>query len=300
MAIPTPINMIRITMIVMSWLTGIILNSSIVAVYFGDRADSRHFSVCDKIFISTALLNIVQQCFISVIYPFSYFALYLLSAKKMYIIVFISNCSMVYGNFRYTAWLSIYYFLKLVKSSHYFFPQLKKTLSSFTVQILITTLLGTVFINVPCTWTIHGEFPQNETTNQSDGNYQLPMNVPFIVFNLGCGCFLPFLATITCIGLSVVSILSHVRRVHQNVSQFTSSPQIQGLLRAARTMTLQLILNTLLFLTVSSMFLISSSNATLSVIESVFIMSFPSAQALTLIAGNPKLRKILFCPTVPS
>ncbi|XP_068103526.1 taste receptor type 2 member 40-like [Hyperolius riggenbachi] len=278
------INIIRITTIVMTWMTGIILNASIVAVYIGGRANGQQFSVCDKIFLSTALLNIVQQCFISANDILYYYALYVLSAKEMYILLYISNCSLIYGSFWYSAWLSIYYFLTLVKCSHHFFFQLKKTLSSSIVQILITTLLVIVFLNVPCIWAMGIAFPQNETINQSGSNYQITINLPFTLINLVCGCCIPFLATLFCIGQSVASLLDHVRRVHQNVSQFTSSPQIQGLLRAARTMTLQLVLK----------------GTPSSAKKTTIIMSFPSAQAMTLVLGNPKLRDGLFCRAVPS
>ncbi|XP_068103528.1 taste receptor type 2 member 9-like [Hyperolius riggenbachi] len=294
------INIIRITTIVMTWLSGIILNSSIVAVYIGDQAYGQHFSVSDKIFLSTALLNIVQQCFISAYNILYYYALYLLSAKEMFIFLYISNCSLIYGSFWYSAWLSIYYFLTLVKCSHHFFLQLKKTLSSSIVQILITTLLVIVFLNAPCIWAMGIVLPQNETINQSGSNYQITINLPFTLFNLVCGCCIPFLATLFCIGHSVASLLGHVRRVHQNVSQFTSSPQIQGLLRAARTMTLQLTLNTVLCVTVSSTFLISPTVTLSGLIQSTIIMSFSSAQAMTLVLGNPKLRDGLFCRAVPS
>ncbi|XP_068103525.1 taste receptor type 2 member 40-like [Hyperolius riggenbachi] len=294
---------ITITLLVLTWLAGVMLNSSIVAVYFRDLINSRHFSVCDKIFISTAILNIVQQCSNSVSGILCYLAFYLLYIEGIYALIFFCNCTLIYGSFWYSAWLSIFYFLKLVKCSQRFFLLLKKILSSSTVQILIMTMLGMVFINVPFIWAIDVEISQNETTNQSGGNYQITMNMPFIAFNLACGCCLPLLATLICIGLSVASLLGQVWRVHQNVSQFSSLPQIQGLLRAARTMTLQLILNTVLGfgLTINSMFLISSLDASFSgVIVTLIIMSFPSAQAMTLILGNPKLCKRLFCQALPT
>ncbi|XP_068103523.1 taste receptor type 2 member 140-like [Hyperolius riggenbachi] len=293
MAMPTAID---ITLIVISSITGIMLNSSIVALYFRDWADSRHFSVCDKIFLSTALLNIVQQCSNSVNGLLSYLPLHLLSAKEMYMPIFISNCSLIYGSFWYSTWLSIYYFLKLVKYSNRFFLQLKKTLSSSIVPILIMTLLGVVFLNVPFIWTTDVSFSLNKTNNQSGSYSQTSMNFPFFVFNLVCCCCLPFLATLICIGLSVASLLGQVWRVQQNSSRFTSPPQIQGLLRAARTMTLQLILNSVLCLAVSSKFLISSPESKLSgIIHTLIILAFPSAKAMTFILGNPKLRKRLFC-----
>ncbi|XP_068103524.1 taste receptor type 2 member 40-like [Hyperolius riggenbachi] len=291
---------IEITLIVLTWLPGVILNSSILAVYFKDLANSRHFSVCDKILLSTALLNIVQQCSYSVNGMLSFSAFCLTSVKKCYILEYFCNFSLIYGSFWHSGWLSIYYFFKLSKYSQRFFRQLKKTLSSSIVSVLIMTMLGVVFIDLPFIWTVDVSFSLNETTSPSGGNYQIKINAPFIVFNLVCGCCLPFLATLICLGLSVASLLGQVWRVQQNVAHFTSSPQIQGLLRAAKTMTLQLILNTLLCLTLCSMFLKSSPNATLSVFESFFISSFTSVQAMTSILGNPKLRKILFCQAVPS
>ncbi|XP_068103531.1 taste receptor type 2 member 140-like [Hyperolius riggenbachi] len=295
------LNIIRITVFVMTWFTGIILNSSIVAVYFRDWKNSRYFSVCDKIFLSKALLNIVQQCLISINGIVIYVALYLLFAKKMYVLVFICNFSLVYGNFWYSAWLSIYYFLKLVKHSHRFFLQLKKTLSSSTVLILILTMLGMVFINLPSIWAIDQVFPQNETIIQSGDNYQIKINDLFGVLNLVCGGCFPFMATFVCIGFSVASLLSHVWRRQKNVSLNTSSPQTQGLLRAVRTMSLQLTINGVLYMAVIFVYQTPFASETiLDLIQWTIIVSFPSAQAIILILGNPKLCDRLFCQAFQS
>ncbi|XP_068103533.1 taste receptor type 2 member 40-like [Hyperolius riggenbachi] len=234
---------------VIAWLPGVGLNASIVAVYFREWRNNRNLNVCDKIFLSMALLNVFLQCFNSVNSFFNTFGISSPHAGNTLVVTAICSFSLMYGNFWQSAWLSIYYCLKLVKYSHHFFLQLKKTLSSSVSQILVVLLVGMFFINLPLLCTMRVQLLQNLT------NIPLPYiivhNIRHLYVNIMFGCCLPFLVSFVCIVLSVTSLLRHVWRIHQTSSQFSSSPQIKGHLQAARTMILQLSLNSVLCLAVS-------------------------------------------------
>ncbi|XP_075036946.1 taste receptor type 2 member 40-like [Mixophyes fleayi] len=269
-------------------------------LYFRDWRKKQHFIVCDKIFLSMALTNVVLQC-VMVISAFLYcFWTHLLFVNKTYLYLFVGQFFLIYGNFWHTAWLSVHYCLKLVNSSYYFCLSLKKRLSSSILQLLIMTLVGSFLINLPFIWTIKLECLQN-VTDPSRNIYFVDLNIHYTVFNMVIGCCLPFVVSVICIGLSVKSLLGHVWRMKQNMSHFSSSPQLKVHVQAVRTMILQVMLNSIIYLAVISIFLSSFKlNNNLEAVLWTIIMSYPSAQTVNLVLGSPKLYSKLFGQDISS
>ncbi|XP_075036937.1 taste receptor type 2 member 119-like [Mixophyes fleayi] len=113
---------------------------------------------------------------------------------------------------------------------------------------------------------------------------------------IGSAIFTPYLFTLTfiCIGLSVRSLIQHIWKIRQNVSQVNSSPQIQALVRAAVTMTLRVMLDLsfliiIIYASVMSFYL----KPVVDLIFYLLFMLYPSLQAFVLIFGNPKLKRSL-------
>ncbi|XP_068103532.1 taste receptor type 2 member 140-like [Hyperolius riggenbachi] len=279
---------------VIAWLLGVGLNSSIVAIYFREWTNNQQFNVCGKIIFSMALLNDVLQCFTTI----HSFMFHMGISWEFNSAILATTCicytSLIYGNFWQSAWLSVYYCLKLINYSNWFFLQVKKALSSSISQILVVSLVGIVFMNLPLIWLLQIERLQN-------GTNILFNDTQYLYFSITFGCGLPLLVSFVCIGLSVTSLLRHVWRLHQRSSRFSSSPQIQGHLRAARTMILQLSLNAIHFLAVNRLFSSSFSlGIVLKIILWTFFMCFTSLQAMTSILGNPKLHHRFFYLIVSS
>ncbi|XP_075036952.1 taste receptor type 2 member 9-like [Mixophyes fleayi] len=271
----------------------------ITQVYFRDWSKKQRFSVCDQIFLSMALTNIIIQCVMFIDALTYYIWIDLLSFKNGYVYIYIAEFFLLYGTFWHTAWLSVHYCLKLVNCSHNFFLFLKKRLSSSILQLLIMTLVGSFLINLPFIWTTHLEFLQNVTENLSSKIYIDEINSVFTLFNMVIGCCLPFIVALICIGLSVKSLLGHVWRMKQNMSQFNSSPQLKVHVRAARTMILQMLLNSIMYFAVIALCLSSFKpnyflEAFWEPILWTIVWSYPSAQTATLILGNPKIYNRLF------
>ncbi|XP_075036980.1 taste receptor type 2 member 40-like [Mixophyes fleayi] len=296
----TTIEIYLIAIAVIMCVSGITLNSSIITVYFREWRKKQHFIVCDKIFLSMALTNVVLQCVMAINVWIQFLWTHLLNVNKSYVYFFFVEFFLIYGNFWHTAWLSVHYCLKLVNCSHNFFLFLKKRLSSSVLQVLIMTLVGSFFINLPFIWTIKLEFRQN-VTDASRNIYFVDINIYYTVFNIVFGCCLPCFVALICIGLSVKSLLGHVWRMKQNMSQFNSSPQLKVHVRAARTMILQVLLNSIMYSAVISIFLSSFKLSNLwEAVLWTFMMSYPSAQAVTLVVGNPKLYSKFFGQNISS
>ncbi|XP_040296130.1 taste receptor type 2 member 40-like [Bufo bufo] len=266
---------------------GTALNAMIIAVYCGDRISRRQSSPCDLIFLSTALTNLSLQWFSTLKSFIHYIPSDYLGLWIHYVFMF--SLFLTYFRFWATAWLSSYYCLKLVRCSCGPFIWLKSTFSSSMAQIIGISLLGIFLIILPLNWMIE-PIPHH---NMTDGPTRYTFNVEpsYMAVNLLLGCVFPLVGTLVCIGFSVASLLRHVWRIRKNRSQFTSSPKIKGHIQAIRVMVLQVLLNATIQVS-TSVFLLSSfrPGVILEVMFGLILIINPTAQALILITGNPKLQ----------
>ncbi|XP_056392748.1 taste receptor type 2 member 39-like [Hyla sarda] len=278
-----------ITFLVITWISGIALSSFIVIVYIIEWKKKEQFNVCDRIFVFMALNNLLRQSSISFNVLKYLFWFHLMVTNRGYIMVCtVTFLYLIYDSIWHSAWLSMYYCVKLVNSSHRVIVMVKHRLSSSVTLLLITTSVASFLINLPYIWTMSISFPHNNSSLSK--NYIIQHKLYFTYINVLFGCCLPFLVTFICIGVSVGALVRHMWRMRHSASQFSSSPQLQGHVRATRTMILQVLLNLFLYVSVVGMLFVS-----LGYIWSVFIwlliMSSPSIQIITLIMGYPKLQK---------
>ncbi|KAM5152722.1 taste receptor type 2 member 40-like [Mantella aurantiaca] len=286
-------DIIRLVYTFFCLVSGVTLNFYIVTVYVREWRRKKAFNVCDKIVLLLALSGIVSQCTCTIEnlqYFFGSLTPHIMKQRIHALILHIFLMSMSFWN---TAWLSIYYCLKLVKCSHRTLLQVKSRLSSSITQLLIVSLVALFFMTLPLPWTVQ-ILSKNITRDPSGLNHTdlyIHIDVRYVPLYMVYGSLLPFLLIFICIGLSVMSLLSHVQHIRHNSSQFSSSPQLEGHLRAVRTMILQVSLCLALYLTVFSMILFSSYiGIHIRLFLFVIVTSYPSAQALISIQGNPKLR----------
>ncbi|XP_063789015.1 taste receptor type 2 member 41-like [Pseudophryne corroboree] len=213
------------------------------------------------------------------------------------ILLFLSYVLFVLQNMSFwnTAWLSICYCVKLVTVTHRIFLWVKMWFPSSITKLLIGSAIWSVLVTLPFFWTAEMIFPQK--TNITDGSvsFAMTVNVLYTVTNMLFSYILPFTLTVTCIRLSVTSLLHHVWRIRQNVSQDSSSPQLQAHVRAAVTMTLRVVLDLIFLIIIIYMFAVSFyMSPVMNALFWVFLFSYPSVQSFILIFGNPKLKRSIF------
>ncbi|KAM5152724.1 taste receptor type 2 member 40-like [Mantella aurantiaca] len=283
-------DIIRLISIFFNLVSGVTLNSYIVTVYVWEWRKKKAFNVCDKIVLLLALTGIFYQCLCTIDSLMYYFGASSPHSKIQNIYAFVFYIFMMGESFWNTAWLSIYYCLKLVKSSHHILLQVKRRLSSSITQLLIVSLVALFFMTLPLPWTLHFHY-ENVTEDPTANRHSIKTDLLYVPLYIAFGSVLPFLLSFICIGLSVMSLLSHVQQIRHNSSQFSSSPQLEGHLRAVRTMILQVSLCLVLCLSVFSMILLAEYLVWLvRIFIFIAITSYPSAQAVISIQGNPKLR----------
>ncbi|XP_077305928.1 taste receptor type 2 member 9-like [Lithobates pipiens] len=283
-------DIIRLVTIFLNVVSGLTLNAYIVAVYVREWRKKKGFNVADRIALLSALTGIVYQCSCTVDNLIFFFGSSSSHDKRQNLLAFAFYIFITYESVWNTAWLSIYYCLKLVKCSHRLFLQFQRRLSSSITQLLIVSLVGSIFLTLPLPWTLHFHY-HNMTNDPSSNRHSIEIDFQYVPLSMFFGSLLPFLLSFICIGLSVRSLLSHVHQIRHHSSQFSSSPQLEGHLRAVRTMILQVCLCLALYLAVFSMIMFSPY---LGMIVRIFIFiivnSYPSTLAVISIQGNPKLR----------
>ncbi|XP_018408616.1 PREDICTED: taste receptor type 2 member 9-like [Nanorana parkeri] len=283
-------DIIRLFSLFFNLVSGLTLNSYIIAVYVREWRKKKGLNVSDKIVLLLALTGITFQCTVTIERLTFFLGSLSPHSRRRNIYIFAFHIFLMYEIFWNTAWLSAYYCLKLVKCSHHVFLQVKKRLSSSITQLLIVSLVGLFLLTLPLPWTIDINY-RNMTSDPSGNRHDIHVDVRYVPLYMVLGSLLPFLLCFICIGLSVMSLLSHVQQIRQNSSQFSSSPQLEGHLRAVRTMILQVCLCLALYLAALSMLLFSPYLGMIEkVIFLIIITSYSSVQAVISIQGNPKLR----------
>uniref|UniRef100_A0A803JEL3 Taste receptor type 2 n=1 Tax=Xenopus tropicalis TaxID=8364 RepID=A0A803JEL3_XENTR len=268
--------------LIVTWLCGTILNSSIIAVYLSDWKKGVKCGECDQITLSMGCNYLLMQCFIIFFWAFRFYGLDLPFAEKLSFAISTVFWFSVFLSFWLTASLSICYCLRLVSLSSAVFNQIKGRLS----RIFIPLLLWSVAISFifPVTRIVDIKIDQNGTFIYHENTSNVGILISAVAFNV---C-LPFIITSICIFLSLISLLRHIWRMKQN-TQF-GSPQLKNLIKACRTMFLLMALNLLFFLIICSSMLISDRMGTVwGKVVLLGNMLNPSCQAIVLIFGNSKL-----------
>ncbi|XP_069841127.1 taste receptor type 2 member 9-like [Dendropsophus ebraccatus] len=295
------LEVIFLVYLVISWISGTILNSWIGIIYLQDWRRHRSAGICDQITFIMSSINVVLQFTLTMDGMFQVFRLYSKLSKDYYICVSIFMFFLCDISSWHTTWLAISYFLRLVSVSHPFFLRLRSCFPSSALPLLLASVLGSFLINLPFFFTTHVallDFPTNESyTSMYTQKYHPSSILLHVVFS----CCLPIIFTLPCIGLSVKSLLGHVWKMRQSSSQYSFSPQLQALVQAAGTMILRVVTE-LTFNLIMTAIISMSYEMPLTIVAILWflVMIFPTVQSIILIMGSPRLRSRLLGHGEPS
>ncbi|KAG8548255.1 hypothetical protein GDO81_025943, partial [Engystomops pustulosus] len=272
-------------------ISGILLNSFIVAVYIQDWRRHRAVVMCDQITFIMSFINVLLQLSLFMDGMFLLFGLYSQLPKEFFLCFLVLIFFLIDVGFWHTTWLAISYFTRLVHVSHPIFTRLKSYFPCSALPLLLGSATGSFLINIPYFFTTHfiiKEFASNES---DIAMYSTEFHSSSILLHLVFGCCLPLSLTLICIGLCVRSLLSHVWRMRHNRGQYSSSPQLQALVQAAGTMILRVLLELAFSLCMTSLIATSfKMDQKTSLILWFLVVSCPTAQSIVLIMGSPRLK----------
>ncbi|XP_075421257.1 taste receptor type 2 member 40-like [Ascaphus truei] len=291
------VHILVVTFSINPCIAGTIFNSCIMAVSYRNWRKDTSLNQCNLILLSMGLSNLALQCIMNT----QSFLLLLQSHIWFYSeigssLIFL-ELSLIFLNFWLTAWLCVYYCIKIANFMHRLFFRVKLWVSSVLQKLLLMSAVGSFIISVPSLWTCRLINPQENSTysliaNCSAVSETSAFNISKIIIVAVPGCGLPFLLSLICIGLTLTSLWGHVWRMKQKTSDF-SIPRLEVHSRAARTMILLVVLSMSFCITQIYFFITHDEPKNIFMrICWFFSLCYPTAQAFLLIQGNTKLRRV--------
>ncbi|XP_040211671.1 taste receptor type 2 member 134-like [Rana temporaria] len=205
----------------------------------------------------------------------------------------------VFFSISMTAWLCVFYCVKIVSLNHHFLIAMKSGfLANLPRLIAGTFFISSVLLIVPiCVafTSIPVESADNSTIYCQKVNHTLMDNVFFITGKSTLIVVVPFLLIMLSLGTTVTSLVRHVRRIQ--ISSVLHNSNVQAHVKAAKIMTLLLILNVSFYL--SSVILnwkvvIGNHFVNLILVNVIIYYIFWPLQALTLLFRNPNSSPVAF------
>ncbi|XP_077305929.1 taste receptor type 2 member 40-like [Lithobates pipiens] len=271
-------------------LSGTMSNSLLLTLYLLQWKNSRNSVVCGQIQMSIALINIFLQVWLSFDGILDTLVRFFNISKNIFLLMFTLQFIFFYASVWNTAWLSIFYYVRLVNFSHPYLLKMKVVFLSSVPQLIVGSVLGSIIIALPLFWFTEANSLQNGTLFAI--YFDTTINFTYTTLNPFFGCILPSTLTCLCIGQCVTSLLRHVWRINLSESHLTSS-QLQIHIRATKIMIMRLVLDLTFYLSVAAAMLISYQHDTFTICYWIFLLMYPTAQSLLLIHGNPKLKSKL-------
>ncbi|KAM4632110.1 taste receptor type 2 member 40-like [Discoglossus pictus] len=281
---------------------GLLNNFYIIAINVLDWKRGNKLSPCDLILVFMAVNNICLQGLLNVfIMLFIVFPASTFSNKNVTMSISIFFMSLFYISFWFTAWLCVYYCLRIASFKHSLFNHLKLNISTLMPKLLLVSAVGSFAISIFCIWNVHLEMftpPGNVTATPMLNNIYFLFNPPFKFITLILGYCLPLLLVVSSIALTLRSILIHVQSMKNN-SSFRHA-QMDAHLKAAKIMVL-LTINFFNFYIAEVLLLSRTINfqSLLNMIAFFYTLIYPTVQSTILILGNTKMKgpylQILHC-----
>ncbi|XP_056392710.1 taste receptor type 2 member 40-like [Hyla sarda] len=284
-----PLFLVRSVLVTIAAVFGFTCNLWIVYVNLEDRRRGFHLSPPDLILSFMALINVPMQlvfCFdMSSLATGFYDRFDPIHLELTGVMIFLVSC-----NIWFTAWLSVYYYLRIVNFTDGLLLVLKMRISKLLPKLLVVSTVESFIIALPSFWNIYSKVDEETIGNSTSDSTFIFLTSPYLITTF-LGCIIPLVLTLLPIGLTLRSLWRHLKRMNMNNGD-SSRPRTQAHITAVRTMVLLVTLQSG-FHAVSLYVLTESFNFIdpTMIISGCFIMLYPTFQALVMITGNSKLKK---------
>uniref|UniRef100_A0A6J0THS1 Taste receptor type 2 n=1 Tax=Pogona vitticeps TaxID=103695 RepID=A0A6J0THS1_9SAUR len=271
-------------------LGGLISNGFIVTVTIRDWAKSKSLASSEQLLLSLGISNLCAAVILAPHY-FSIFSNSTMSddtiAKLFPFSIFI-----VTSRFWFTAWLCVFYCVKIVNSTQSLFLWWKRKISWLIPRLLVGSLIIPLFIS----WiafrnillAIKSKTMAN-VTNGTQGNTTPYLSPAFKLSFLSVGSGFPLLVVFLCSILVIGSLCRHICRMKGNKSSLKSL-QTEAHRKAAGTVLYLLVLY-ISFVVAQGLAMAASLERKAAVLVTVVMMAYSPAQAAILVMVNPKLKQ---------
>ncbi|XP_061469399.1 taste receptor type 2 member 1-like [Rhineura floridana] len=273
-------------------LGGLISNGFIVAVTVMEWAKCRSLAASEQLLLSQGMSNICFTGFLtalSVCYYSPPDVNNYLKSGKLYVFAIFA----VFSRFWLTAWLCVFYCIKIVNSTQSLFLWCKLRISQLVPWLLVGSQVFSLLVTIFAMQSLHTQTQSNRTnntTNMTEGRTEYASYFKIFFLITGTGC--PFLLVLCCSIKVVASLCRHVSHLTSAESNLRSL-QTEAHIKAAGAVLFLLILS-IIFYVVQTLLItdvyVEQNIFAYSVCIAVLLMYSP-AQAAILMLVNPKLKQ---------
>ncbi|XP_053550821.1 taste receptor type 2 member 41-like [Bombina bombina] len=275
-------------------VSGIIFNSFIGFVIFGEHKGFLRMSANNQIKFTICGTNVFMQCLMPFyIFVFSFTDSSVLPRLFVSVLGF-SNIVTIGFSCWLTVWLCILYCVTVVNFKHKFFTHLKMRFPALVPKLLLVTALGSICLSAPSIWCLN--IQQNMTGNltlEQKINTQADYckSVGYHIFFNTIGCMLPLTISVIALAVIVASLVGYVWRTKLKSSNL-SDAQLQPHYKACKTIVLLIIIFTIVsavqILPLSSSY---DSSTWKSMLVDYLCLFYPTEMAVILILGSSELKQ---------
>ncbi|KAJ6667702.1 hypothetical protein lerEdw1_016023 [Lerista edwardsae] len=272
-------------------LGGFTSNAFIIAVIVIEWAKSRSLNSSELLLLSLGMSNICSTVSVmAAVYWEHHNLRNFFMSRVTYIFVSIALLS----RFWFTAWLCVFYCIKIVNCTHSLFLWCKQRISWLLPWILVASAVISVLSSVLAFQFVPVRLQSNTTVNITGivhEELEITVLSSYQIFFLVVGSSCPLLVVLLCCIFIVASLYRHVCQMTGKESSFRN-PQTEAHFKAAGTVLFLLFLYLSFYIaqTLVAMGRIED-NTIASHVCSLVIMGYSLAQAAILVWVNPKLKQ---------
>ncbi|XP_053328040.1 taste receptor type 2 member 40-like [Spea bombifrons] len=269
-------------------LSGVLLNLFIALVCSKEWVTHGHLGLSDQILLIVGSSNLVLAILHTFNYLYFFFMYHLsFSGQLQKIATYFAFVSSICLSFS-TAWLCIFYCIKVVKLQIPFATFLKTRFPKMLPRVMLLSMAGSALL---CSFVSHYYFRNdaaNHTLEAGHGSITAMKTDSLYYLFLFFGFCIPFVLVIAALAVTIRSLVLHIFRMQQTLQSVSHLHTHVG---AIRTMTL--LMGLYIFYYVSQVLLaldVFSEFSGWGYLCVITQYAYPGLKALLLILGNPKLR----------
>uniref|UniRef100_A0ABM5FCN0 Taste receptor type 2 n=1 Tax=Pogona vitticeps TaxID=103695 RepID=A0ABM5FCN0_9SAUR len=271
-------------------LGGLISNGFLVTMTVMEWAKCKRLSSTGQLLLSVGLSNICATVPVAtvLIIEKSDFA-----DNLLFQIMFSFGISVIYFRFWLSAWLCVFYCIKIVNSTWSFILWCKQRISWLIPRLLVGSLLVSFLLSPFSDYTMpmHSRWSNvtGTITNGTQGKTEIDDLSSFRLLFLVTGNVCPFVVVLLCTILSVASLCRHLHHMTGGESGFQSF-QTKAHIKAIGTLVSLLFLYILLHLAQTLPFAEILKVEIVPFFAKVMSILYSPVQAVILVLANPKLK----------
>uniref|UniRef100_A0A8D0DNA1 Taste receptor type 2 n=1 Tax=Salvator merianae TaxID=96440 RepID=A0A8D0DNA1_SALMN len=273
---------------------GLLSNGFITAVIIMEWATNRSLAACEQLLLSLGVSNIFATFVLSMgLYNWNTNTIF---SNALILLVFYSFCY-VFLSIRYwlTAWLCVFYCVKILNSTHSFFLWWRMRISRLVPRLILGSCVISFLISFFLALTVSIRLQSNKTANirnitEVEKMQELSKNANIFFVIIGSTC--PLLVVFFCSILVVVSLCRHACKMMSEGSNFRDH-QTEAHVKAARSVLSLLVLYISFYVAQTLSSLEEFQKNLISFLMCFIVMLiYAPVQAAILVLSNPKLKQI--------